>query len=182
MSLLIKDVLSYSRLTVSPDRSFEVCDLNQVVESVIEDFENLIQEKKAAIRIHHLGNVKGIPLQLQQLFSNLVSNSLKFCEQQPQIEIRSEKAEPEEVSRISGLREQYAYIKITFSDNGIGFEQEYAEKIFTIFQRLNSKDKFEGTGIGLALCKRIVENHDGAIFATSIIDCGSTFIIYLPSA
>lgn len=182
MSLLIKDVLSYSRLTVSPDRNFEVCDLNQVLNSVVEDFEYLIQEKKATIRIRYVDNVKGIPLQLQQLFSNLVSNSLKFCEQEPQIEVKSEKVENEEAGRIPGLREQYEYIKVTFSDNGIGFEGEYAEKIFTIFQRLNSKDKYEGTGIGLALCKRIVENHDGAIFATSVVDCGATFIIYLPSA
>lgn len=182
MSLLIKDVLSYSRLTVSPNGNFEVCDLYQVLESVLEDFEYFIQEKKATIRIHQLHNVKGIPLQLQQLFSNLVSNSLKFCEHDPQIEVRSERVETEEASRIPGLRAQYEYIRVTFSDNGIGFEAEYAEKIFTIFQRLNSKDKYEGTGIGLALCKRIVENHDGAIFATSVVDCGATFIIYLPAA
>lgn len=182
MSLLIKDVLSYSKLTVSPERNFEVFALNQVFDPVMEDFEHLINEKKATVRIDCVHSVKGIPLQIEQLFSNLLSNSLKFCEQEPQIEVRSEKIEREEASCIPGLREQYEYIKVTFSDNGIGFGVEYAEKIFTIFQRLHSKDKYEGTGIGLALCKRIVENHDGAIFATSVADCGATFIIYLPSA
>lgn len=182
MSLLIKDVLSYSRLTVTPDRNFEVCDLGQVFTSVVEDFEYLINERKASIKVHDLPSVKGIPLQLQQLFSNLLSNALKFCDQEPQIEVRSARISREEASGIRGLSEQFEYIKLMFSDNGIGFEQEYAGKIFTIFQRLNSKDRYEGTGIGLALCKRIVENHDGAIFATSIVNRGTTFIIYLPSA
>jgi len=182
MSLLIKDVLTYSRLTVLPNRNFEVCHLEAALKEVLEDFENLIETKKATIKTHHLHSVQGIPLQIQQLFSNLVSNSLKFCDHEPQIEIMSEKVGREEASRIPGLSERYEYVKITFSDNGIGFEHEYAERIFTIFQRLHTKDKYEGTGIGLALCKRIVENHDGAIFATSVVDCGATFIIYLPSA
>lgn len=182
MSLLIKDVLSYSSLTVSPNRNFEVCRLKNVIEWIVEDYEHLIQEKKAIVRVNTLHSVKGIPLQLQQLFANLLSNSLKFCDHDPEIEIRSENIAREEASRIPGLSERYDYVKVTFSDNGIGFEEQYSQKIFTIFQRLNSKEKYEGTGIGLALCKRIVENHDGAILATSAVDCGATFMIYLPSA
>jgi light-regulated signal transduction histidine kinase (bacteriophytochrome) len=181
MSLLIKDVLSYSRLTLSDD-GFVDADLNEVVRSVIEDFELMIEQKNAKINILNLPLVRGVPLQLQQLFSNLLSNSLKFCEKTPEIIIKSEYVSKNDASRIHELSDQYNYVKVTFSDNGIGFDQQYAEKIFTIFQRLSHRKLYAGTGIGLALCKRIVENHRGAIFASSALDCGATFEIYLPAS
>jgi signal transduction histidine kinase len=180
MSLLIKDVLSYSRLTISDEKFLEV-DLNEVMHSILEDFELMIEEKRAKINISNLTPVKGVSLQLLQLFSNLLSNSLKFCEKGPVITIHSEKIGKKDVARIRELSNEYDYVKITFTDNGIGFDQQYASKIFTIFQRLNHRKLYAGTGIGLALCKRIVENHRGAIFATSSLGCGATFEIYLPT-
>jgi signal transduction histidine kinase len=125
--------------------------------------------------------VKGVSLQLLQLFSNLLGNSLKFCERDPVITIQAEEIRKEEVKRITELNDQHEYVKITFTDNGIGFEQQYADKIFTIFQRLNHRKLYAGTGIGLALCKRVVENHRGAIFASSSVNEGTRFEIYLPA-
>jgi two-component system, chemotaxis family, CheB/CheR fusion protein len=180
MSLLIKDVLSYSRLTFSNERFTEV-DLNEIIKSVLEDFELMVEQKKAKITVSNLLPVKGIPLQLQQLLSNLLSNSLKFCENNPVVTIKSEKAKKKEITRIRELDDDSNYVKISIADNGIGFDQQYAEKIFSIFQRLNHRQIYAGTGIGLALCKRIAENHQGAIVASSAPDCGATFEIYLPS-
>jgi signal transduction histidine kinase len=180
MSLLIKDVLSYSRLTIADEKFIKV-DLNELIHSVLEDFELMIEQRRAKIEIENMLPVKGLSLQLLQLFSNLLSNSLKFCERDPIITIRSEKVEKKNARRIRELSNQYNYVKITFTDNGIGFDQQYADKIFTIFQRLNHRKLYAGTGIGLALCKRIVENHRGAIFASSSLDCGATFEIYLPA-
>jgi len=181
MSLLIKDVLSYSRLTQS-DCTFIDVDLEQLIRSVLDDFELMIEQKKAKVTLAKLLPVKGIPLQLQQLFSNLLSNSLKFSEREPVISVKCDVVTEKQAQRIRELDEDLTYIRITFSDNGIGFDQQYADKIFTIFQRLNHRKLYAGTGIGLALCKRIVENHHGAIFASSEVDCGATFEIYLPSA
>lgn len=147
--------------------------------TVLSDFDLLIEQKKAHIKSTQLP-VGGIPLQLQQLFANLISNSLKFCEKEPVIEIAYQNVFTEEVHNIPGLQTQHHYVRIFFQDNGIGFDQQYANKIFTIFQRLNHRDLYAGTGIGLALCKRIVENHHGAVFAKSALDCGTTFEIYLP--
>jgi signal transduction histidine kinase len=180
MSLLIRDVLSYSRLTLS-DEKFTRVELNELMQTVLDDFELMIEQRSAKIEISNLPPVKGISLHLLQLFSNLLSNSLKFCERDPVITIRSEKVEKKELKHIRELIAHYNYVKITFADNGIGFEQQYADKIFTIFQRLNHRKLYGGTGIGLALCKRIVENHRGAIFATSSLDCGARFEIYLPT-
>lgn len=181
MSLLIKDVLSYSRLTLTKER-FVKTDLRTILKSVIDDFELLIEEANATIHFGELYPVMGVPLQLHQLFSNLLSNSLKFTEKNPRIDIRSEKVNREQAAKIPELSGEFNYVKVIFKDNGIGFEQQYADKIFTIFQRLNHSKLYAGTGIGLALCKRIVENHHGAIFAFSQPECGATFSIYLPAA
>jgi two-component system CheB/CheR fusion protein len=180
MSALIRDVLSYSRLTFNDERFVEV-NVDEIAKAVLEDYELMIGQKQARVVVSQLLPVRGVPLQLQQLFSNLLSNSLKFCEQDPVIEIKSEKIEKDE-GRLRGLNDSYDYIKITFADNGIGFDQKYADKIFTIFQRLNHHKRYAGTGIGLALCKRIVENHQGAIVASSALNCGATFTIYLPAS
>lgn len=181
MSLLITDVLSYSRLVRNDERMADT-DLNQVLDIVKSDFELLIEEKEAEIRSANLPLVKGFPLQLQQLFSNLISNAIKFCERKPIVEISYENVPAHEVQRIKELDESIKYVKVMFRDNGIGFDQQYADKVFTIFQRLNHKKLYSGSGIGLALCKRIVENHHGSIQATSIPDHGATFVVYLPAA
>src|SRR5690606_5478745 len=124
--------------------------------------------------------VRGIPSQLTQLFQNLISNSLKFNRSAPVINISCGILTETERKEIPELNLFTAYLKIVFADNGIGFEQHYADKIFTIFQRLHTSGEYAGTGIGLALCKRIVENHHGLISVASVPDTGTSFYIYLP--
>ena len=180
MSLLINNVLSYSRLIRADDPPRDT-DLNEILEAVRTDFELLIDERKAEIKSGKLPTIKGMPLQMEQLFANLISNSIKFNERTPVIEITSEKVSAAEVEHVNGLKSKHPYFKIVFRDNGIGFENQYAEKVFTIFQRLNQKNAYAGSGIGLALCKRIVENHNGAILASATPGLGATFTVYLPA-
>lgn len=178
MSGLIKDVLNYSRLSKSQN-AFGQADLNQVVQDVKNDFELLIEQKKAVFIISPLPVIKGDVQQLRQLFANLVSNSLKFSEQQPHIQV-----DAAFVDLPAGIQDpgpaSGQYVEITFKDNGIGFEQKYAEQVFIVFKRLNNRQFYSGTGIGLALCKRIVERHGGMISASSELGKGTTFTILLP--
>jgi len=119
-------------------------------------------------------------LQLHQLFSNLISNSLKFSNEKPLIQVKFKIIPKNEILSYPFLNSQYQYIMLQFIDNGIGFEQEYAIRIFDVFQRLHEKQVYDGTGVGLALCKKIVTNHHGYIEAVSSPNKGSTFNIYLP--
>jgi PAS domain S-box-containing protein len=181
MSSLIKDVLNYSRLS-KMDNVFGQADLNQVLQDVKSDFELLIEQKKAVITVSPLPVIKGDVQQLRQLFANLVSNSLKFSDQQPNIDIRSTIIEltagtNDDPGHIPGQ-----YVQIIFKDNGIGFEQKYADQVFVVFKRLNNRQFYSGTGIGLALCKKIVERHGGTINASSELGKGATFTILLPVA
>jgi PAS domain S-box-containing protein len=179
MSSLINDVLNYSRLTKTGEQ-FVITDLNKILKDVLSDFELLIEQKHATIAYTDLPEIKGIPLQLHQLFSNLISNSLKFSEGNSQITITAKMLSSGEVQEHSRLKKAGKYVQLVFQDNGIGFEQQYAEQIFTIFQRLNNMKTYSGTGIGLALCKKIVDHHDGIITAKSEIGQGATFTIILP--
>ena len=179
MSALIKDVLDYSRLSRT-DEQFIPTDLNLILKHVKTDFELLIEQKKAVIIQDELPVLTAIPLQLNQLFSNLIGNSLKFSEKNPEIRISSTFLLPEVARTIPNLQPGQAYVKLNFKDNGIGFEQQYAEQIFTIFHRLNGRKSYSGTGIGLALCKKIIENHKGFITAESELNKGASFTIYLP--
>ncbi len=179
MTDLIKSVLNYSRLSKTGEQ-FEEVDLNELVENTKTDFELLITEKGAIIKNDKLPMVKGIPLQLNQLFLNLFSNSLKFSQANPSISISSRLLSTNEIRAIENLHNHINYLELKFEDNGIGFEQQYADQIFTIFQRLHDKKSYEGTGIGLALCKKIVENHHGFITAKSEIGKGAAFFIYFP--
>ena len=179
MAALIRDVLNYSKLA-RPGEVFKPVDLNQVIEDIKTDFELLITEKHATIQHSKLPLVNGISLQLQQLFTNLVSNSLKFSDADPIIKIVCLKIAASEANAIVGLEQNKSYFHLIFSDNGIGFEQQFSEKIFDIFQRLNNRN-YSGTGIGLALCKKIVGNHNGYISAVSEPGQGATFHIYLPA-
>jgi len=178
MSSLIRDLLDYSRITRVADE-FVPVDLNVILENVKTDLEVLIAQKNAIVLNDHLPIVKGIPLQLNQLFLNLLSNSLKFNTGEPIVKINIKSA-PLYETIAAKLDPKWPYLKLTFSDNGIGFEPQYADQIFTIFQRLNTRQKFSGTGIGLAMCKKILDNHNGHIFAQSIPAEGATFNIYLP--
>lgn len=178
MSGLIKDVLTYSRLSKIPD--FEYVDLNEIAENVKNDFELLIQEKNAVVKVGNLPAVLGNARQMQQLFSNIISNSLKFSVKDPFIEIYANKLSEEEVELNTNLSRRKEYLELTFKDNGIGFEQKYADQIFNIFQRLNTKEAYSGSGVGLALCKKIVENHHGLIMARGEMNKGASIIIILP--
>ncbi|GAB3282197.1 PAS domain-containing protein [Larkinella harenae] len=179
MGDLIKSVLNYSRLSQTADR-FIATDLNQILTGVESDYELLIEQKRAIIRRPELPVIEGIPMHLNQLFSNLVGNSLKFSSQEPVIEITAQTVRPDDLTQLPGLKPELPYVHIQVKDNGIGFEQEYAERVFTIFQRLNHARSYSGTGIGLALCRKIVENHSGKITAESELNKGATFHIYLP--
>lgn len=179
MSRLIQAVLNYSRLS-SANQQFEPVDLDEILTNVKSDLELIIEEKNAVVQNGKLPSVKGVGLQLNQLFLNLIGNSLKFCENKPLINITSRICSNGEVEKIDALEKGRDYLEIIFSDNGIGFEQQQADKIFNIFQRLHSAKKYPGTGIGLALCKKIIDKHNGSISVKSEPGLGTTFYVYLP--
>lgn len=182
MSHLIRDLLEFSRLLQS-DTLVRPVDLNQIVNDVVNDFELTIQEKKATVIVGDLPVINGVSLQLNQLFHNLISNALKFGkEEEPicldiQAALIEGKALEEFVTRPST---QFQYYHVTVTDNGIGFENKYADQIFEVFKRLHGREIYPGSGIGLALCRRIVANHEGVLFADSFPGKGSTFHIILP--
>jgi PAS domain S-box-containing protein len=181
MLALIQGVLNFSQLSRG-EEYFTMVDLNEIIAEVKSDFELAIAEKGAHIHTDHLPVIPGIRLQLMQLFSNLLGNALKFSvpEKHPEIYIKVCDLAVREVSDYPALNPRRSYICLEFKDNGIGFSQEYAEQVFVIFQRLNDRQSYSGTGIGLALCKRIVLNHKGEIYARSKPGEGSSFHIILP--
>lgn len=179
MSLLIKDVLNYSKISNHEDQFVEV-QLEQVLEQVKTDFELLISEKNVRITHTKLPSITGIPLQLNQLFTNLVSNAIKFSSTDPVITITATELTESQAEEIAHLNHRKKYYLLSFQDNGIGFNPKFSKQIFTIFQRLHTKKSYPGTGIGLALCKKIVENHKGFISAESNPGEGARFNIYLP--
>lgn len=181
MSNLIHDLLNFSRLD-SVQESFTPTDLNTIAEKVREDFEMLIAQKSATITIGHLGVIEANPLHMNQLIYNLLGNALKFSKDdvRPVINITSRDLSIEEVSEFEMLNPAWSYRELIVTDNGIGFDQQFATQVFVIFQRLHGNGKFEGTGIGLALCRRIIDNHQGEIFAISKEGEGSSFHIILP--
>ncbi len=179
MSTLVRSVLEYSRLA-NIEELFEQTDLNKVFQLVTNDFELLIKEKNAVVYSDALPLVRAISLQMQQVFSNFISNSLKFCSTRPQIRISSRLMSADEMMKISPLCSSGCW-EISFTDNGIGFDEKYAEEIFTMFRRLNSTADYAGTGIGLALCKKIMENHNGLIRAEGNPGAGAQFRVYIPA-
>lgn len=179
MSELIKAVLNYSRLS-KDGGEFVTIDLNLILENVKADFDLLIAEKNAVITSSQLPVINCIPLQITQLFYNLIGNSLKFSKQNPEIVISSATVPYTNLTLPPGAKNAVNYAEITFKDNGIGFDQQYAEQIFTIFQRLHGPQVYGGTGIGLALCRRITDNHNGFITVKSEPGKGATFYVYLP--
>jgi len=176
---LIKDVLNYSRL-IKTDNSFVDIDLKEIIRTVVQEMELSIQEKKAVITIAPLPQINGVPQQLYQLFLNLISNAIKFSDVSPKINITSKILSIAEIKDMPSLHAGSKYVEIMVADNGIGFEAKYANQVFTIFKRLHARESYSGTGIGLALCKKIVENHHGLIFAKSELGKGAQFYIVLP--
>lgn len=181
MTDLIKAVLNYSRQS-NEKGEFEEVDLNEVVENIKTDLELTIIERGAAIHVDKLPVLQGNRLQLSQLFLNLISNSIKFSARHPQISISYQLVENPEGKLVNGFNKNSKYAQLTFKDNGIGFDPQYAEKIFIVFQRLHGKQEYPGTGIGLALCKKIIDNHYGKISVTSEPGEGTTFTILLPTS
>src|SRR5690554_1024712 len=180
MQSLIQNLLTYSRID-SSEANFSTIHLNQVLEKVSDDLTTHISEAKAEIKIGELPEIKGLFFQMEQLFSNLISNSLKYrsLTEKPMIEIQSEKI-PASGLPLNNIKTHTYYYKITVTDNGIGFDNQHAQKIFEVFQRLHQRTEYTGTGIGLAICKKIVENHNGFIYATSKLGEGAQFVVLLP--
>jgi signal transduction histidine kinase/FixJ family two-component response regulator len=178
MSGLINDLLAYSRLSMLS--LFEDTNLNKIVHNILLDLEIPIVEKDAKVDVDDLPVIQAIPGQIRQLFQNIISNALKFSRPgvPPVIEIRCSIIDEKRIDAPEA--ENGAFCRLVISDNGIGFDEQYLEKIFTLFQRLNSKEAYEGTGIGLAIAKKIVEKHNGLITARSKENEGATFIIVLP--
>jgi PAS domain S-box-containing protein len=180
MRSLIDNLLEFSRISRGT-RSFVATDLNQIVAQVMSDQELRIEESGTQLKVRDLPVVEAVPSELRQLFNNLVSNAIKFRKKEisPVITITSHKLTHKEKSEFL-IPFNQTYHRISIQDNGIGFESVYSEKIFEIFQRLNGKSEYSGSGIGLSICKKIVESHDGIIYATGELSVGSTFSIILP--
>lgn len=179
MQTMISDLLSISM--ISNNTSFEKYSLQKILDETVQTLEFKIEQQNAAVKSDPLPEANIIPSQFRQLFQNLLSNSLKFVrpEVQPLIIISYSLVNPSEVNQYQ-LAQSGKYHRIEFKDNGIGFENEFAGKIFAIFQRLHGRSEYEGSGIGLAICKKIVEHHGGVIFASSVLGEGATFTIILP--
>ena len=180
MQQLINDILSISIITA--EQNFEVNDLENLLEEVKQTLEHKIEEKKATITSDKLPAAKVNASQFRQLVQNIISNALKFTQPNipPVINITHKFIKNTEALNIK-LQRADKYLQLKFSDNGIGFDNVFSEKIFAIFQRLNSTSSYEGTGIGLAICRKIVENHGGQIIAESQPGKGATFTIYIPA-
>jgi light-regulated signal transduction histidine kinase (bacteriophytochrome) len=182
MRMLIDNLLEFSR-TSRISEPFVRTDLNNIISEVIADLELKIEETSTSVTSETLPVIDAIPMQMRQLFTNLFTNAIKFKGDgaTPKIEIKSSELSDEEKDA-NHLRVNNKYFKITVKDHGIGFDQEYSMKIFQIFQRLHGKAEYPGSGIGLAICKKIVENHSGRIFATSEAGKGAEFITILPES
>jgi len=181
MLALIRDVLSISQLSTVRYPP-ETVDLEKVFEEVWREFELLVEQRQATREGDTLPVVRAIPVQMGQLFGNLLSNALKFAKPDAplRIHISVKAVDSSDLDLAVHRNGPRRYFKITFSDNGIGFSQNNAHQIFDIFQRLHSRSEYEGTGIGLAMCKKIVDNHGGQIFAHGEPGVGATFTVILP--
>ena len=179
MTNLVNDLLTFSRLSIN--HLFRVTDLNLIVDEILSDLELLVKEKNAVIEVDSLPQIEAVPGQMRQVFQNILTNALKFSKksEQPRIKITAECVADKSFD--SPAMENGEYYKISIADNGIGFDELYKEKIFTIFQRLHTKEKYEGTGIGLAITKKIIDKHNGLITAKSEEGKGACFQFILPA-
>jgi len=179
MKTLIMDVLNYSKLSAR-NNTFDCINLNDVLTEVLEDFELIIQEKEATVSIGSLPCIDINRGQIRQVFQNIISNALKFSKRDEAPVIQIEAQYLGEKSFDSAMKEDGAYCLISIKDNGIGFDEAYLTNIFALFERLHSKDNYEGTGIGLAITKKIMEKHNGLVSAKSRPGEGAEFLLLLP--
>lgn len=178
MARLINDLLNYSRLSVAS--IYETTDFNKIIQDILIDLELMISERDAVISVEKMPQIEAVPGQIHQVFQNIISNALKFSRKDvpPELHISSETVtdlNPDSAAFAGGR-----YCRVVIRDNGIGFNEKYLSKIFTIFQRLHTSELYEGTGIGLAIAKKVIDKHGGIITARSKEGEGATFIIVLP--
>jgi signal transduction histidine kinase len=181
MQLLIDDLLAFSR-SIDASQEPQEINLTKIVQEVINNLTESIQEKSARVYFGRLPIVYGHASQMVQLFQNLISNSIKYSkpEVSPIIRITCEEVDGSVISRARESQENEQFYRITVEDNGIGFKKEYAEKIFVIFKRLHNHETFQGSGIGLAICRKVISNHNGYISAEGKEGVGAKFYLYLP--
>jgi PAS domain S-box-containing protein len=180
MQALIDDLLHFSRLSIT-DGEAQRFSLKTIIDTVVQDLELKMEESKAVVDCDDMPDILGCPTQMRQLFSNLIGNAIKFRHPgaQPEIHIRCEDLKPAEFPDLE-LQPGTSYVRVIVSDNGIGFEPEYAQQIFKIFLRLHGRSEYSGSGVGLAICQKIVENHKGFIFAEATPGKGASFSVILP--
>jgi signal transduction histidine kinase/CHASE3 domain sensor protein len=182
MQTLIEDLLSYSRVSRSSE-VFEPLDMNQIISEIREDLDIQIKRENAVVNIGEIPHITGEKMQIKRLFQNLINNAMKFHKPNgnPVVEVMGKQLKWHEIRRDYGVSlPDTQYTMIVVKDNGIGFDEKFSEKIFNIFQRLHGRAEYEGTGIGLAICRKIVANHKGYIMARSKENVGSEFIVILP--
>jgi len=181
MKSLLDDLLTYAKASMT-EPQMEAVDLNKIVDAVVESLTELLKERGATVVYRDLPQVQAVPSQMQQLFENLMTNAVKYSRPNvpPHITITSSHIAKGELPPHYEAAHDWYYC-IRFSDNGIGFPQENADRIFVLFQRLHQRHEFSGTGIGLTICKKVVQNHNGFITASSTVGEGSTFTVYLPA-
>jgi len=174
---LVDDIVKFA-LSAIKDEVSDV-DLNEVVKDVADDLEFLIRDRVAVIDVDSLPVIKGSKVQMRQLFANLIVNAIKYGKQDipPAIKVTQEYVEERD-----SFNRRTKYLKINIQDNGIGMDKQYLSKIFVIFQRLHLRTEYSGNGIGLSICKKIMENHNGKIEVDSVLDGGSTFSLFFPVA
>ncbi len=180
MQSLIQDLLAYSRTNLT-DKVFVLKNLQELAEEVKDDYSEIIMETHAIVEIRNLCMAKVIPFQFRQLLNNLIGNALKFTKTGviPQVTITGQRIQGHAIENL-GANPDLMYVHISIADNGVGFSMEYKDRIFEIFQRLHAKEHYSGTGIGLAIVKKIIENHNGIITASGVENEGACFNIYIP--
>jgi light-regulated signal transduction histidine kinase (bacteriophytochrome) len=180
MQTLINDLLTFSRV-ISTTQPFVPVDLGVVTKEVLTDLEVRIEQTKAKIEVGNLPTIDADPLQMRQLLQNLIGNALKFQPPNAQPVVKIDAQIVKRNFSSGGETEPVDELcELSIQDNGIGFEEKYTEKIFAVFQRLHGRNEFEGTGVGLAVCRRITDRHGGTISAKSKLGEGATFIVTLP--
>ena len=179
MQLLINDILEFSKISVKKELFSDV-DLNQVIEQILLDFHDQIEQREIKVTIEKLPVLCVNPVLMIPLFSNLISNAIKYSRRNGRSFIHIRSDVPATYSTVSGTGVRKEFCRVYIEDNGIGFEQKYAKEVFDMFRRLHPGAEFDGTGIGLALCKKIAEKHGGTISVNSTVNEGSTFILSLP--
>ena len=182
MSTLVSDLLAFSRISTR-QQSFGLVSLQTIIDNTLATLDLVLEQRQVQLTADPLPTVKGDELQLGQLFQNLLSNAIKFtpADQPPRIHVEANECDRSELPL--GLRPNnpaQRFHQITISDQGIGFDPKYLDRIFQVFQRLHGRDKYPGTGIGLAICEKVVTNHGGIITASSQVGQGATFSVYLP--